>query len=208
MNVTLRGKRQHHRTVSFDALSNSVVLIEQRLLPHEFRLVKTRNYRETAEAITTMVVRGAGAIGATAAYGLAQGARAFRGSRLDRFETHIGAVYQTLKDARPTAVDPVNAMNAIREEMAMGETVSERQDIAFAAASRFAEEDVEHCRTLGEHGASLIETACGSSPIAMLAGWHSWTSVRPRPRFMRPRPLAGNSMSTAMKPVRVARAHR
>jgi methylthioribose-1-phosphate isomerase len=59
MNVTLRGKRQHHRTVSFDALSNSVVLIEQRLLPHEFRLVKTRDYRETAEAITTMVVRGA-----------------------------------------------------------------------------------------------------------------------------------------------------
>ena len=119
MNVTLRGKRQHHRTVSFDALSNSVVLIEQRLLPHEFRLVKTRDYRETAEAITTMVVRGAGAIGATAAYGLAQGARAFRGSRLDRFETHIEAVYQTLKHARPTAVDPVNAMNAIREEMAM-----------------------------------------------------------------------------------------
>jgi S-methyl-5-thioribose-1-phosphate isomerase len=176
MNVTLRGKRQHHRTVSFDALSNSVVLIEQRLLPHEFRLIKTPNYRETAEAITTMVVRGAGAIGATAAYGLAQGARAFRGSRLDRFETHIEAVYQTLKDARPTAVDPVNAMNAIREEMAMGETVSERQDIAFAAASRFAEEDVEHCRALGEHGASLIQdgmrvlTHCN-------AGWLAFVDI-------------------------------
>jgi len=176
MNVTLRGRRQHHRTVSFDALANAVVLIEQRLLPHDFRLVKTRDYRETAEAITTMVVRGAGAIGATAAYGLAQGARAFRGQRMDRFEAHIETVYQTLKEARPTAVDPVNAMNAIREEMSMGETVSERQDIAFAAASRFAEEDVEHCRALGEHGASLIRegmrvlTHCN-------AGWLAFVDI-------------------------------
>ena len=176
MNVTLRGQRQHHRTVSFDALANAVVLIEQRLLPHDFRLVKTRDYRETAEAITTMVVRGAGAIGATAAYGLAQGARAFRGQRMDRFEAHIETVYQTLKDARPTAVDPVNAMNTIREEMSMGETVSERQDIAFAAASRFAEEDVKHCRALGDHGASLIRdgmrvlTHCN-------AGWLAFVDV-------------------------------
>ena len=89
-------------------MANAVVLIEQRLLPHEFRLVRTQDYRETAEAITTLVVRGAGAIGATAAYGLAQGARAFRGTRLDRFEAHLERVYQTLKHARPTAVDPVN----------------------------------------------------------------------------------------------------
>ena len=58
-----------------------------------------------------MVVRGAGAIGATAAYGLAQGARAFRGRDLARFQRHVETVYQTLKAARPTAVDPVNAMN-------------------------------------------------------------------------------------------------
>ena len=54
-------------------------LIEQRLLPHQFKIVSTTDYVETALVITDMVVRGAGAIGATAAYGLAQGARAFRG---------------------------------------------------------------------------------------------------------------------------------
>ena len=64
---------RHHRTVTFDAAANSVQLIEQRLLPHEFRIVATPDYRATARAITDMVVRGAGAIGATAAYGLAQG---------------------------------------------------------------------------------------------------------------------------------------
>ena len=79
MNVTVRGHSRRYRTVTFDAARNSVRLIEQRLLPHEFRIVATTDFRETARAIKDMVVRGAGAIGATAAYGLAQGARAFRG---------------------------------------------------------------------------------------------------------------------------------
>ena len=60
MNVTLRGRTEHFRTVAFDAAKNSVLLIEQRLLPHEFKIVATGNFRETARAITDMVVRGAG----------------------------------------------------------------------------------------------------------------------------------------------------
>ena len=60
MNVTVRGRTEHFRTVTFDARTNAVRLIEQRLLPHEFKIVATRTYRETARAITDMVVRGAG----------------------------------------------------------------------------------------------------------------------------------------------------
>src|SRR5688572_14519744 len=105
MNVTVRGKTQHYRTVTFDTQHNHVRLIEQRLLPHEFKIVTTQNFRETAVAIRDMVVRGAGAIGATAAYGLAQGARAFRGNDLKKFSHHVETVYTTLKEARPTAVD-------------------------------------------------------------------------------------------------------
>src|SRR5262245_53350491 len=117
MNVTVRGRTRAYRTVWFDPQRNAVMLIAQRLLPHEFRVVAARDYRATAAAIRDMVVRGAGAIGATAAYGLAQGARAFRGSDLERFGARIEEVYQTLKAARPTAVDPVNAMNALRTKM-------------------------------------------------------------------------------------------
>jgi len=101
MNVTVHGRTQPFRTVSFDAATNSVRLIEQRLLPHEFKIIGTKNFRETARAITDMVVRGAGAIGATAAYGLAQGARAFRGRDLKQFSAHTETVYQTLARARP-----------------------------------------------------------------------------------------------------------
>jgi S-methyl-5-thioribose-1-phosphate isomerase len=156
MNVTLNGRTNHFRTVTFDSKNNRVQLIEQRLLPHEFKIVATKNVRETARAITDMIVRGAGAIGATAAYGLAQGALAFRGKDLKKFAGHIAAVYQTLADARPTAVDPVNAMNDVRRHMASGQTVAERQFLALAAAEEFANEDVRHCEAIGRHGAKLI----------------------------------------------------
>src|SRR5436190_2460449 len=122
MNVIIGKRSQHYRTVAFDAKKNAVLLIEQRLLPHEFKIIATKNYRETACAITDMIVRGAGAIGATAAYGLAQGALAFRGQVLKKFQKHVEKVYQTLKAARPTAVDPVNAMNDVRRIMSTGET--------------------------------------------------------------------------------------
>ena len=176
MNVTARGRSQHYRTVAFDRARNSILLIEQRLLPHEFKIVATKNFRETAGVITDMIVRGAGAIGATAAYGLAQGALAFRGADLKKFSRHVVTVYQTLKNARPTAVDPVNAMNDVRREMARGETVAEQQSLALAAAEEFANEDVRHCEEIGRHGAKLIRngmrilTHCN-------AGWLAFVDV-------------------------------
>jgi S-methyl-5-thioribose-1-phosphate isomerase len=176
MNVTLRGRTEHFRTVAFDAGKNSVLLIEQRLLPHEFKIIGTKNFRETARAITDMIVRGAGAIGATAAYGLAQGARAFRGRDLKKFSAHMAIVYRTLADARPTAVDPVNAMNDVRRDMVRGETVAEQQALALAAAEEFAAEDVRHCEAIGRHGAKLIHngmkllTHCN-------AGWLAFVDI-------------------------------
>jgi S-methyl-5-thioribose-1-phosphate isomerase len=158
MNVTLRGRTEHFRTVSFDTRTNSVRLIEQRLLPHEFKIVATKDFRETAAAITDMIVRGAGAIGATAAYGLAQGALAFRGNNMEKFSAHVANVYQTLAEARPTAVDPVNALNDVRRHMARGETVAEQQSLALAAAEEFANEDARHCEEIGRHGAKLIRS--------------------------------------------------
>jgi methylthioribose-1-phosphate isomerase len=176
MNVTVRGLTQHFRTVTFDAAKNSVLLIEQRLLPHEFKIVATKNFRETADAIQNMIVRGAGAIGATAAYGLAQGALAFRGNDLKKFSIQVENIYQTLKNARPTAIDPVNAMNDVRRELARGKSVEEKQLFALAAAEEFANEDVRHCEAIGKHGAKLIRngmkilTHCN-------AGWLAFVDI-------------------------------
>ncbi|MBI1177755.1 S-methyl-5-thioribose-1-phosphate isomerase [bacterium] len=157
MQVTVRGRRRHYRTVTFDAKANVVELIEQRLLPHEFTFFRAENFRETALAIRDMIVRGAPAIAATAAYGMAQGAQAFRGRDSKKFARHINLVFEALKNARPTAVDPVNAMLQVRAAMKSGETVEEQQAIALAAAEHFANEDVEHCAAIGRHGAKLIK---------------------------------------------------
>jgi S-methyl-5-thioribose-1-phosphate isomerase len=176
MNVTTNGRARHFRTVSFDANTNSVLLIEQRLLPHEFKVVAMADYRETARAITQMIVRGAGAIGATAAYGLAQAARAFNGSDPAKFSRHVEAAFQTLKNARPTAVDPVNAMHSVRKAMAAGKCVEERQSLALAAAEEFAHEDVRHCADIGRHGAKLIRN--GAKILTHCnAGWLAFVDI-------------------------------
>jgi len=176
MNVTVRGRTRHYRTVAFDAGANTVLLIEQRLLPHEFKIVAMPDYRATARAIKDMVVRGAGAIGATAAYGLAQGARAFRGGDLKKFLRHIGVVHRTLKSARPTAVDPVNALNQVLAAMAGGKTVEEQQAMALAAAEEFAEHDVRDCDAIGRHGAKLIRA--GMNVLTHCnAGWLAFVDI-------------------------------
>lgn len=176
MNVTVRGQTQHYRTVTFDPRHNAVKLIEQRLLPHEFKIIATRNFRETATAIRDMIVRGAGAIGATAAYGLAQGARAFRGHDTGDFSRHVETVHATLKAARPTAVDPVNAMSDVLRAMRAGDSVAEQQVLALAAAEEFANEDVRHCQAIGRHGAKLIHN--GMKVLTHCnAGWLAFVDV-------------------------------
>src|SRR6266487_1731277 len=176
MNVTVGRRTRHYRTVAFDAHKNAVRLIDQRLLPHKFQIVATRNFQETARAIHEMTVRGAGAIGATAAYGLAQGVRAFRGRDLEKLSLHVDSVYQTLRAARPTAVDPVNAMNEVRSRMSQGKTVAEQQALALPAAEEFANDDVRHCEAIGRYGAPLIRdgmrilTHCN-------AGWLAFVDV-------------------------------
>ena len=192
MLVTINNRSAHYRTVAFDAAHNAVLLVEQRLLPHHFQIVATPDFRATAAAIRDMLVRGAGAIGATAAYGLAQGIRAFslsphlnpnpnpnphpRSKNLAAFQRYVETVYQTLKAARPTAVDPVNAMNQVRAAMQAGQTIEEQQALALAAAEEFANEDVRHCQDIGRHGAKLIRN--GMKVLTHCnAGWLAFVDV-------------------------------
>jgi S-methyl-5-thioribose-1-phosphate isomerase len=107
---------------------------------------------------------------------VAQGARSFRGLALKNFSRHVEQVYATLASARPTAVDPVNAMNDVRRAMRRGKSVEEQQSIALAAAEEFANGDVRHCEEIGRRGAKLIRngmrilTHCN-------AGWLAFVDV-------------------------------
>ncbi len=158
MIVKANERKKHFRTVSFNKAKNHVVLIEQRLLPHEFKLLETKDFQETAHAITDMVVRGAGAIGATAAYGLAQGIRAYKGRSVEEIGKKAAIIGKTLKEARPTAVDPINAVNWMLKSLSAEKTVSSYKNKALALAHQFADEDVEHCQQLGAHGNRVIKS--------------------------------------------------
>jgi methylthioribose-1-phosphate isomerase len=176
MKITIRGRKRQYRTVAFHSRTNRVQLIDQRCLPHEFRVVTTPDFRATTAAIKEMVVRGAGAIGAAAAYGLAQGARAFRGKDLKKFLSHIEIVFHTLESARPTAVDPLNALLQVRRVMERGTSVAEMQRLALVAAEEFANEDVRHCKAIGRHGAKLIRNGINILTHCN-AGWLAFVDV-------------------------------
>jgi methylthioribose-1-phosphate isomerase len=172
MKPAMKGGSTGPRSVSFDADTNSVCLLDQRLLPHRVVWVRTPDHRATARAIRDMVVRGAPAIAAAAAYGLAQGIREYGGRDLRRFRAHVRQVHATLLNARPTAVDPARAMQEVLDAMRRGRTVPERQALALAAAEEFAHRSALECRALGEQGLRLMRdgisilTHCNAGRLA------------------------------------------
>jgi methylthioribose-1-phosphate isomerase len=140
-----------------------LVLLDQRLLPAERVEQRYSRWQDIAEAIRTMVVRGAPAIGVAAAYGVAVAARSGR--------EEVAAACDGLVAARPTAVNlpwAVGRMRAVADAAPDGELV-ERLD---AAAAALHAEEVERCVLIGDHGASLIPdggavlTHCNAGALA------------------------------------------
>jgi methylthioribose-1-phosphate isomerase len=136
---------------------NKVRMIDQRLLPSEFRLVEYAEHHQVAEAIRSMVVRGAPAIGAAAAFGMALAA--FNSQARDRenllSDLHIAA--KSLCAARPTAVNLSWAVNRLLDRAEMESDSSAIPAVLLAEAQSLADEDVETNKRLGQHGAALIQ---------------------------------------------------
>jgi len=141
---------------------HDVVVINQPLLPHRFGLLRLKNHRETAKAIRTMIIRGAGTIGATAAYGMAQAYA--EGVNLNR-------AYRTLLETRPTAADLKHALDRVRARATSAEE-------AVAEAEAIADEYVARAKRIAEVGLPLIKngsrilTHCNAGWLA-LVDWGS-----------------------------------
>jgi methylthioribose-1-phosphate isomerase len=161
------------RTVEWDA-SGAVKMIDQRKLPAELAVVEFDDYRDVARAIQEMYVRGAPAIGAAAAFGMAlagqQSHAATRGELLADLETAA----DVLNASRPTAV---NLFWATRRMLSAARKSSDENVAAIAGkllieAQRIADEDVEINRRMGAHGAELVEdgfnilTHCNAGALA------------------------------------------
>lgn len=145
------------RTVFWQA--DHVWMIDQKRIPWEFALVELHDHVAVANAITDMTVRGAPAIGASAAFGLALAARESQATTLAELWSDLKRAAATLKAARPTAV---NLGWAVDRLLSVGRAAGEVAPDALRAllldeAQRIADEDVEINRTMGAHGAELIK---------------------------------------------------
>jgi methylthioribose-1-phosphate isomerase len=131
-----------------------VKMIDQPLLPHRFAIVDMATYADTARAIRDMTVRGAGAIGATGALGLAQAAVS---ARPGSFHADVAEAANHLRATRPTAQNLFAGIDyVLRAIEAEGDNVDRARDAAVAAANAFADDDAESCRRIGELGAPIV----------------------------------------------------
>jgi len=148
-----------------------VFLIEQNLLPFEFRIYEAKTYLDTCYAIKTMIVRGAGAIGATAGFAMAQ---AFVEAKKDNFWQYIEKAKKDIEATRPTAQNLFYATNRVFNAAKKTKNIENIVATAIHESQSIADEDAENCRMIGEHGNKLIksgfniETHCNAGWLAFV----------------------------------------
>ncbi|NWJ97920.1 MAG: S-methyl-5-thioribose-1-phosphate isomerase [Chloroflexi bacterium] len=156
--------------------SGELLLIDQILLPHHFEMVRCRNYQEVGEAIRTMKVRGAPAIGVTAAYGMALAALESVSSEVVQLLAELREAGSFLNATRPTAVNLAwavsRSLEAAQEWAKEGHSVPGISGKLLELAKKIHEDDVAANRAMGAFGAALINdgdnilTHCNAGALA------------------------------------------
>lgn len=145
------------RTVEW--VNGVVRMIDQKQIPWKLELVDLPDYQAVAASITDMTVRGAPAIGASAAFGMALAAKQSNANSVDRLKADLRAAAQVLKASRPTAVNLAWAVDRLMNLVERGSFSSpdEIREMLLTEAQRIADEDVAINQRMGAYGADLIK---------------------------------------------------
>lgn len=137
-----------------------VLLIDQNRLPNEYTQVEISRCEDMAEAIRTMIVRGAPAIGVAAAYGMYLGARELTTTDRDEFLTKLTEIGKTLRATRPTAVNLFWAIDRMEHtaRTTFGSIAQISQQL-LVAAQQINAEDIETCKAIGAHGLAVLPSS-------------------------------------------------
>ena len=138
------------RTIWLEPDGRSIGVIDQIQLPHRFTTRTLRSCDEAADAIRTMVVRGAPLIGVTGAYGL------MLALQVDPSDAALAAAFEQLNATRPTAVNLRWALERVRDRVAPLPP-EQRAEAAKAEAAAIADEDVAMCEAIGDHGLAIFQ---------------------------------------------------
>ncbi len=144
------------RTIDWDYEKNSIILIDQTLLPGEYKVIECSTIESLCEAIKSLRVRGAPALGAAGGFGIALSAFKSSTSSLDRLMDDIKSAGKKIISTRPTAVNLSWGTRRVIKAVEEAGNIKEARRFALDEARAIADEDVEKNMKLGEHGASLL----------------------------------------------------
>ena len=152
-----------YETVTLDDVDSALVIVDQTRLPNELALLRLHTLAEFRNAICTLQVRGAPAIGVAAAFGLYLAVKHSKAATASAFLTELKAAKTQLITARPTAVNLAWALNRM-ERAALEEQEKPVKDIVsrlHAECMAIFHEDIQMCRKIGEHGLTLLQDGDG-----------------------------------------------
>ena len=171
MRITINGETKEIWTLWREG--GIVKMVDQRILPHKFRILNLNSHRETANAIQDMATRGAGAIGVAGGYGIAQAALEAQNLELPEFNAYVLDAANMLKKTRPTAVNLFNVIDRCLRSGLKGNVV-QRVSAICEKADQIALEDLDASRQMGIHGDTLIKngfrvlTHCNAGALAFI----------------------------------------
>ncbi len=161
------------RTVEWK--DNKVIMIDQTKLPNELVFVEYSDYNQVADAIRTLVVRGAPAIGVSGAFGLALAVLQSNATTKEDLVSDLEIANKILFETRPTAVNLGWGLEKIMNVAKSGDSVEQIKELVISKAKKMADDDIEINKTMGKNGSVLFDdndtimTHCNAGALATVA---------------------------------------
>ncbi|MCV0399556.1 MAG: S-methyl-5-thioribose-1-phosphate isomerase [Nitrosarchaeum sp.] len=166
---------QDHTLRTVEWKDNKVVMIDQTKLPNQLVFVEYDDFNQVAEAIRTLVVRGAPAIGVSGAFGLALAALQSKASTKDEMISDLEKARKILFETRPTAVNLAWGLDHIMKTANSGGSVEQIRELVINESKKMADEDIQINKTMGKNGSVLFDnndtimTHCNAGALATVA---------------------------------------
>ncbi len=158
-----------------------VNMLDQRLLPTEEKWLMLKTFNDVADGIRDMVIRGAPAIGVSAAYGIALGVKNFVGTNIDDLEEELDYICDVMGKTRPTAINLFWAIDRMKRVFAKAKderkSITEIKQIMIQDSKDIHEEDIESQRLIAQFGGELLDdnstvlTHCNAGALATGGVW-------------------------------------
>ncbi len=173
--MTLGNEGMYSSLKTVEWKDNKVVMIDQTKLPNQLVFVTYNDYNQVADAIRTLVIRGAPAIGVSGAFGLALASLQSNATTKEQLIEDLEKARKILFETRPTAVNLVWGLDRIMRVANSGDSVEQIKELVINEAKKMADQDIEINKAMGKNGSILFDnndtimTHCNAGALATVA---------------------------------------